>query len=225
MIVRDIDSLILRIDNLEEEITNYEAQRKILEDNDRKYSEKLVGKKSAKKVLMGSFNNSQNQLNKAEEDFLKNLKQYKFQDKYEFEQYLTILPKLEIEQKKLDDYKRSISEANGVIKNLQESTKNIVQFETDQLQAEFDEKFSLKEASQDQLTSNKNKITFFEGLKVKVDQIETEIQQLKDSHLTLINLSDAFNAKEKSQKIGLETFALRKMFEYSLRSHCFQLNA
>ena len=115
-------------------------------------------------------------------------------------------------------YNRSISEVDGVIKNLQETNKNIVQIDTDQLHAEFDVMYSLKEASLDQLTSNENKITNLEHLKVKVDQIETELQQLKDGHLSLINLSDAFNAKEKGQRIGLETFALRKMFELVLKA-------
>ncbi|OUU31418.1 MAG: hypothetical protein CBB97_00215 [Candidatus Endolissoclinum sp. TMED37] len=216
--LQNINMLNGKIETLENEIAAYDTKEKNLEKNERIFNEKLAGLQSAQKILMDSFNSSQEQLEKTEEDFVKFLDQYKFQGKEEFEKYLPRISELQIEEEKLADYKKSITEANGAVKNLEATIKNIDQIRPERLQAQFVEALSMQEVSQNYLTSNKNKIKNLENLKKNVEQIDTEIQELRDGHLSLINLSTLFNGKEKGQRIGLETFALKKMFELILKA-------
>ena len=212
--LRNTEVIKRKIDDLEIKINDYDNEIKSLNDKIGEVENK-VGLKQRIVVQKRECKEAINELEKAEEKLTKDLKKYSLGDE-ELETLLAEKSQIAIKEKELNKYDSSIIEARGVIKSIKKSIKNIDQNSAIELQEKFDETKRLSDEAQEKLSSNNNEIKTLEKLKEKVDEIDQELRDLDQEHSSLINLSNAFNGKEGSQHIGLETFALRKMFELVL---------
>ena len=147
-----------------------------------------------------------------------------FKDKDALEICLSKVSQIKEEEKKWEEYDRAIERLEYAIDTIKKSTEDIDEIGDEDLKDKYITAQSSFKQEQRSLTDNETIIENLTKLKDKVDECDAEIKELEDNHLSLINLSNAFNGREGSQRVGLETFALRKMFELVLAAANKRLN-
>ena len=147
-----------------------------------------------------------------------------FKDKDALEICLSKVSQIKEEEKKWEEYDRAIERLEYAIDTIKKSTEDIDEIGDEDLKDKYITAQSSFKQEQRSLTDNETIIENLTKLKDKVDECDAEIKELEENHLSLINLSNAFNGREGSQRVGLETFALRKMFELVLAAANKRLN-
>ncbi|MDC3169434.1 AAA family ATPase [Paracoccaceae bacterium] len=199
-------------------IDAYDKHKERLENQSITLSKKIEGLESKVQTLQQVAGSSKKSADKSEKEFLQSLEKYKFEDKTEFENYLPQIPQLEALKEKLRRYETSVDEVKGAIKSHEEASKTSEKLNPEELEKKFTETKALKEESENELSSNYLKIDDLSSLQSKVEDCDQKLKNMEDSQLSFINLSEIFNAQKTGQSIGLETYALSKMFELVLKT-------
>ena len=180
--------------------------------------------KLRKSLLNKNEEDARSTLGAAERKLLQGLGKNSFKDKDALEICLSKVSQIKEEEKKWEEYDRAIERLEYAIDTIKKSTEDIDEIGDEDLKDKYTTAQSSFKQEQRSLTDNEIIIENLTKLKDKVDECDAEIKELEDNHLSLINLSNAFNGREGSQRVGLETFALRKMFELVLAAANKRLN-
>ena len=222
--LQNIEIVDLKIGNLNTEIEKFNERKKSLDDEGQRLKQNKASLETAKKLLSEKEEGARRTLGTAERKLLQGLEKYSFKDKEALEIYLPKVSQIKEEEKKWEEYDRAIERLEYDIDIIKKSTEDIDQIVDEELKDKYTTAQSSFEEEQRSLTDNEIIIENLTKLKDKVDECDAEIKELEDTHLSLINLSNAFNGREGSQRVGLETFALRKMFELVLAAANKRLN-